>query len=50
MQSVRNLGTLCPKWEVSIKSFPSKLRELHRRGGKTVSIRGHGGHQGNKDL
>lgn len=27
MQRVRDLGTLGPKWDVSIKSFPSGLRK-----------------------
>ena len=28
VQRVRDLGTLSPEWEVSIKSLPSGLREL----------------------
>ena len=40
-QRVRDLGTLIPKWDVSIKSLPSELGEHHRRGGrKTVRPKG----------
>lgn len=45
MLRARDLGILCP----NIKSSPSKLRELYRRGGKTV-VRGDGDCQENKDL
>jgi hypothetical protein len=31
MQRVRDLGTLSLKWDVSIKSLPSGLRELRMR-------------------
>lgn len=41
---MRGLETLHLKWDVSIKSLPSGLRELYRRGGgKTMRARGDGG-------
>jgi hypothetical protein len=46
-QNERALGTLSPKRDVSIKSFPSGLKELCRRGDRA---REHGGHQGDKVL
>jgi hypothetical protein len=46
MQNVRYIGTLSPKWNVSIKSLPSRLIELYRRGGrKSVRTRGNGGNE-----
>ena len=49
VQTVRELGTFSPGWEVSIKSLPSGIRELCGRGGrKNVQARGDGGHQRNK--
>jgi hypothetical protein len=46
-----DLGTHSPKRYVSIKSLPSGLRELFRRGGrKIVRARGVRGHQGNEAL
>lgn len=48
VQRVRDLGPLSSTWDIFIKSFPSGLRELYRRGGrKTVRDRG-GGHQQGK--
>ena len=32
MQRLRDLGTLWPKWDVSIKSLPSGFRELSEKG------------------
>lgn len=50
-QQIRELRTLIPKWDDSIKSFTSRLRKPHSRGGgKRVRARGHGGHQENKTL
>lgn len=43
--SLENFGTLSPKWEVSMDSLPSELREYHGRGGAR-----RGGEQQNKDL
>jgi hypothetical protein len=46
-----DLEVLSPKWDVSIKSFPSELRELYEiRGRKSVRVIGDGGHQENKAL
>lgn len=40
-----------PKWDVSIKSLPSGLRELHGRVDKnSVRARGDGGHQETRPL
>lgn len=40
-QSVRDLGILSPKWDVSIKFLPSELREPQGRGDrKSVRARG----------
>jgi hypothetical protein len=40
-----HLGTLIPKWDVSIKSLPLELRESCGRGDKkSVRGRGDGGH------
>jgi hypothetical protein len=36
MQIVRDLGTLCPKWDVSIKSLSSGLRKLCGRGSRKI--------------
>jgi hypothetical protein len=36
MQKKRDLERLIPKWDVSIKSFSSKLREPFRKGGKRM--------------
>lgn len=45
VQRVRDLGTLDAKQDVIIKSFPSRLRESRRRGGrKSVRDGGDGGH------
>ena len=38
VQKVRDLGTLGPKWDVSIKSLSSGLREPFRRRGSRVII------------
>lgn len=43
MKTVRGLGTLSPKRDISIKSLLSGLRELFGEGGKSVSARGAGG-------
>lgn len=49
VQSVRNLGTHVPKWDVFITSFFSHLREFYRRWGrKIVRPRVDGGHLVNK--
>jgi hypothetical protein len=46
---VRDLATLNPKWNVSIKSLSSWFREPYRRGGrKSVRARGDGEHQESK--
>ena len=43
MCRVRDLRTSNPKWDVSIKPLPSRLRDPCRRGGrKTVRVRGGG--------
>jgi hypothetical protein len=34
MQIVRDLGTLIPKWDISIKSFPSEISEPCKKGGR----------------
>jgi hypothetical protein len=48
---VRDLQTHRPKWDVSIKSLSSDLREHCRIGGiMSVRGRGDGGHQENKAL
>lgn len=48
---VRDFGTVSQKYDVSIKSFPSEIREPCRRGGrKNVTVIGHGGHQEYKDF
>jgi hypothetical protein len=50
IQKVRDLGTQSSKWDVSIKSFSSGLREPHRRGGKkSVRAKGNGGYQDNNN-
>ena len=50
-QTVRDLRILSYKWDVSIKSIPSKLKGIGRREGrKSVRARGDGGHQENKAL
>jgi hypothetical protein len=36
MQRIRELGTLSPKWNTSIKYLPSGLRELCRREGRKI--------------
>ena len=36
MQSVRDLGTLSPARDVSIKSIPSRIRELREEEGEKV--------------
>jgi hypothetical protein len=36
MERVRNLGTLSPKWGVSIKFLPSELRKHGKRGARRV--------------
>lgn len=42
----RDLGTPNSKWEASIKSQPSQLRDSLGRGGiKSIRARGYGGHQ-----
>lgn len=44
--TVRDLGTLIPERDVSIKSLSSELREVCRRGSeKNVRVRGHGRYQ-----
>lgn len=49
MQRLRDLGTPRPKWDVSIKSLPSALREPHGWGGrKSVRTRGDRGQRENK--
>ena len=51
VQSVKDLGTLCPKWDVSTKSFLSVIREPYRRaGGKSVRARRDGAHQEKQGL
>ena len=46
---VHSKGPYNTKWDVSINSLLSGLRELCRRGGANiVRARGDGGHQGNK--
>jgi hypothetical protein len=48
---VSDLGTCSSKWDVSIKSLPSGLRELRGEGGrKNVRARKYGEHQENKTL
>lgn len=48
---MRDLGTLHPKWDVSINSHLSLFREPHgRRGKKTARARQNVGHQRNKVL
>ena len=43
------MGRLKPKRDVSIKPFPSELREPRIKGGrKILRARGHGRNQGNK--
>lgn len=47
MCRVRDYETLSPKWDVSVKSLPSELREHCRGGGKkSVKVTGDGGSQG----
>jgi hypothetical protein len=51
MLRVRDLGTLSPKQDVSIKSFPSGFREPQgRRNKKRVRARGDGGQQKRRPL
>ena len=51
MQKKRDLERLIPKWDVSIKSLPSGLREPGRRvDGKIARVREDGGYQGNTAL
>jgi hypothetical protein len=46
--NVRDLGSLSPKRDVSIKSIASRFRETCRRGGgKIIKSRGDRGHQEN---
>jgi hypothetical protein len=46
----RDLGALSLKWDVSIKSLHSELREPCRRGGRTsLRARGDGEHKENKE-
>lgn len=40
LQRVKDLGTLHPKRDVSIKPFPSELREPRRRGRKILRASG----------
>jgi hypothetical protein len=48
---MREMGTISPKWDVSIKSLPSELRETQRREGrKSVRARGDERHQESKAL
>lgn len=50
MWRVRNLGTLCSKWDVFRKSLPPGLREACGKGsGRSLRARS-GGHQGNMVL
>lgn len=37
IQRVRDIATLIPKWDISLKSILSELRELCRRGGGNKS-------------
>jgi hypothetical protein len=47
--NVRDLGTLSPKWDISIKSLPSGIRKPYRiEGGKSIRTRGDGGHSPKK--
>lgn len=48
VQRVKDLGTLGTKWDVSVKSLPSQLREPCGTGRKSVRTRGDGGHRENK--
>jgi hypothetical protein len=51
IQRMRGLGIHISRWDVSIKLFPSGLREPLRRGGrKNVRARRDGRHQENKAL
>lgn len=51
MEKLTDLGILSPEWNVSIKSLPSELSELHGGGcTKSISVRWDRGHQENKDL
>lgn len=51
MEKVGDHGALIPKWDVSIKSWPSELRETCTSGGRK-SVRGseNGDHQEIKAL
>ena len=50
MRTVRDLVTLAPKWNVTIKS-PPRLRDPRGRGGrKNARTRAGGAHQGNNAL
>jgi hypothetical protein len=49
VQKVRDLGTLCPKWVVSINFFPLGLREPRSRvGRKILKDSGDGRHEVNR--
>jgi hypothetical protein len=51
MQKVKDLGMLSPKQGISTKSFPTGLREPHRRRGrKNVRGKKDGRHQEKKAL
>jgi hypothetical protein len=43
MQNMRDFGVFSPEWDVSITVFPSRVRDLHRRGGSGKVIRVRGG-------
>lgn len=48
IQSVRDLGTLTHKWDVSIKSLPSQFSvPLGRRGRNSLTAKGYREHQEN---
>ena len=51
VQRARDLRALSPKWDVSVKTFPSELTERCGKGGrKSLRARQDKGHQGNKVL
>lgn len=50
MQRVRDLGTLSPKWDSSIKSLPLDRKPCVRGSRKSVSTRGRGEQQVSKTI